>query len=62
MPTILMPALSPTMEEGKLSKWYSEICLMNQAFIKEDKKTVRQYLDGVEKGLTVTVFRRVQLG
>ena len=21
MPTILMPALSPTMEEGKLSKW-----------------------------------------
>jgi elongation factor Ts len=47
---------------GKLNKFYQENTLLNQAFIKEDKKTVRQYLDGVEKGLTVTVFKRVQLG
>lgn len=26
--------------EGKLSKWYSEICLMNQAYIKDEDKTV----------------------
>lgn len=26
--------------EGKLSKWYSEICLMNQAFIKDEDKTI----------------------
>src|SRR5579871_5634911 len=25
MPTILMPALSPTMEEGKLSKWLKNV-------------------------------------
>ncbi|MEO6607879.1 MAG: biotin/lipoyl-containing protein, partial [Aestuariivirga sp.] len=25
MPTILMPALSPTMEEGKLSKWLKKV-------------------------------------
>jgi elongation factor Ts len=47
---------------GKLNKFYQENTLLNQAFIKEDKQTVRQYLDGVEKGLTVTVFKRVQLG
>ncbi|MFM1746156.1 MAG: hypothetical protein RLZZ630_2093 [Bacteroidota bacterium] len=48
--------------QGKLNKFYQESTLLNQAFIKEEKKSVRQYLDGVEKGLTVTVFRRVQLG
>ncbi len=47
---------------GKLNKFYQESTLLNQAFIKEDKKTVRQYLDSVEKGLTVTAFKRVQLG
>jgi elongation factor Ts len=48
--------------QGKLNKFYQESTLLNQAFIKEDKKSVKQYLDGVEKGLTVTVFKRVQLG
>ncbi|MBL7924842.1 MAG: elongation factor Ts [Bacteroidia bacterium] len=48
--------------QGKLNKFYQENTLLNQAFIKEEKKSVKQYLDGVEKGLTVTIFRRVQLG
>jgi elongation factor Ts len=47
---------------GKLNKFYQENTLLNQNFVKEDKKTVRQYLDGVEKGLTVSVFKRVQIG
>ncbi len=47
---------------GKLNKFYTESTLLNQSFIKEDKKTVRQYLDGVEKGLTVKSFKRVQIG
>jgi elongation factor Ts len=47
---------------GKLNKFYQESTLLNQGFIKEDKKTIRQYLDGVEKGLTVKVFKRVQIG
>jgi elongation factor Ts len=47
---------------GKLNKFYQESTLLNQSYIKEDKKTVRQYLDGFEKGLTVTAFKRVQLG
>lgn len=47
---------------GKLNKFYQESTLLNQAYIKEDKKTVRQYLESIEKGLTVTAFKRVQLG
>jgi elongation factor Ts len=47
---------------GKLNKFYQESTLLNQNFVKEDKKTVRQYLDSVEKGLTVSVFKRVQIG
>ena len=47
---------------GKLNKFYQESTLLNQSFIKEDKKTIRQYLDGVEKCLTVKAFRRVQIG
>lgn len=47
---------------GKLNKFYNENTLLNQAFIKDEKKTIRQYLDTVEKGLTVTKFKRVQIG
>jgi elongation factor Ts len=47
---------------GKLNKFYQESTLLNQSFIKEDKKTIRQYLDDTEKGLTVKVFKRVQIG
>ena len=47
---------------GKLNKFYQESTLLNQNFIKEDKKTIRQYLDESEKGLTVKVFKRVQIG
>ncbi len=47
---------------GKLNKFYQESTLLNQSFIKEDKKSVGQYLDSVEKGLTVSVFKRVQIG
>ena len=47
---------------GKLNKFYQENTLLNQSFIKEDKKTIRQYLNDTEKDLTVKVFKRVQLG
>lgn len=47
---------------GKLNKFYQENTLLNQSFVKEDKKTIRQYLNDTEKDLTVKVFRRVQLG
>lgn len=46
---------------GKLNKFYKESTLLNQEFIKDNKKTIAQYLSETEKGLTVTGFRRVAL-
>ncbi len=43
---------------GRLNKFYSEVCLVNQAFIKEDKKSVKDILGGAEVGS----FRRIALG
>jgi elongation factor Ts len=47
--------------EGKLNKFYKESTLLNQDFIKDNKKTVRDYLKEVSKDLTVTTFRRFSL-
>ncbi|MGV3508583.1 MAG: translation elongation factor Ts [Sphingobacteriaceae bacterium] len=47
---------------GKLNKFYKDSTLLNQEFVKDSSKSVAQFLDGVSKGLTVTAFKRVQLG
>lgn len=44
--------------QGKLNKFFKESTLLNQAFIKENKQTVAQYLKGVDSNLTVTAFKR----
>lgn len=33
---------------GKMKKYYSEVCLLDQEYIKDDKKTVRDVLAGVQ--------------
>lgn len=48
--------------QGKLNKFYQESTLMNQQFIKDNKKTVKQYLESINKELKVTGFKRIQLG
>lgn len=48
--------------KGKVEKFYKESTLLNQEFIKDNKKTVRQYMDENDKGLTATAFKRVALG
>lgn len=47
---------------GKLNKFYKESTLLNQEFIKDNKKTIAQYLNESEKGLTVSAFKRIALG
>ena len=47
---------------GKLNKFYKDSTLLNQEFVKDSSKTVAQFLNDVDKGLTVTAFKRVQLG
>lgn len=48
--------------QGKLQKFFKESTLLNQQFVvSEDKITVKQYLQSVEKDLTVTAFKRYGL-
>ncbi|ERJ60808.1 translation elongation factor Ts [Sphingobacterium paucimobilis] len=47
---------------GKLNKFYKENTLLNQEFVKDSSKSIAQFLDSVSKGLTVTAFKRIQLG
>ena len=47
---------------GKLNKFYKDSTLLNQEFVKDSSKNVAQFLASVEKGLTVTAFKRVALG
>ncbi|RLD58937.1 MAG: elongation factor Ts [Bacteroidetes bacterium] len=46
---------------GRLGKFFKENTLLNQAFIKDGKKSVKQYLQENNKDLTVTVFKRFTL-
>lgn len=34
----------PKIVDGQIKKWYSEICLLEQAYVKENKKTIQQLL------------------
>jgi len=48
--------------QGKLNKFFKDNTLLNQEFIRDSKKTVAQYLTGFDSELTVTAFKRLQLG
>lgn len=47
--------------QGKLKKFYKDNTLLNQAFVKDNSMTIRQYLDNVNKGMQVTEFKRVSV-
>ncbi len=47
--------------EGKLAKFFKESTLLNQEYTKDNTKTIRQYLQSVDKDLTVTGFVRYTL-
>jgi elongation factor Ts len=46
---------------GKLNKFYKERTLLNQEFIKDNTKSVGQYLKGIDKDLSVTAFKLITL-
>lgn len=48
--------------QGKLNKFFKDNTLLPQPFVKDNSKTVAQYLDSVTKGLTVAEFKRVAIG
>lgn len=51
---------------GKLRKWHSDVCLLNQPFIKDDKKTVGDYITEVasviKENIRLRRFVRFELG
>ncbi len=47
---------------GKVNKFYNEYTLNNQAFIKDEKITVRQFVESVDKDIRVTAMKRVKIG
>lgn len=52
--------------EGKLNKWYSEVCLMDQAYIRDDSKTIRDLQNEIiarcGENIRVRRFARYALG
>jgi elongation factor Ts len=47
--------------QGKLAKFFKESTLLNQDFVKDNKMTIKQYLQSANKELTVTDFKRYSL-
>jgi len=54
-------AMLDKIAQGALQKFFQESTLLEQAFIKESKISVRQYIDQNNKGLSVTGFERFAL-
>ena len=48
--------------QGKLNKFFKENTLLQQAFVKDNSKTVADYLKSVSNGLTVLSFKRIAVG
>lgn len=47
--------------QGRLQKFFKESTLLEQAFIKDNKKSIKQYLKEINPDLTVTEFKRFTL-
>ncbi len=55
-------AMLDKIAKGKLIKFFKDNTLMNQMFVKDNKQSIADYLNSVEKGLVVTDFKHVTLG
>ena len=54
------------MVEGRLNKYYQEVCLLEQPFIKDDKKTIEQLIQEaiaqMGENIQVGAFYRIAIG
>ncbi len=52
--------------QGKLEKFYSEVCLLDQPFVKDDKKTIKDYLNEligkIGENIVIRRYVRFQVG
>lgn len=60
------PEIMEKIVEGKLGKFFSEVCLLNQPYIKDDKMTVEQlvstYIAKFGENIQIKRFARFALG
>ena len=47
---------------GKLNKFYSQICLMEQPYMREEKETIKNVIAKVNKDIVVKEFARFKIG
>jgi elongation factor Ts len=54
-------AMLDNIAKGKLKRFFKDNTLINQAFIKDSKLSVNQYVKGEDDALEITAFERVAL-
>ena len=57
----LKPQMIENIAKGMVAKFYKENCLLDQAYIDDNKVSVAQYLKSIDKDLTVSDFKRFTL-
>ena len=50
----------PKIVEGRINAWYKDRVLLEQGYVKDDKKSIQQLLD--EAGATIVRFSQVHIG
>ncbi|MDG1760613.1 MAG: translation elongation factor Ts [Flavobacteriaceae bacterium] len=55
-------AMLDNIAKGKIKRFFKDNTLVNQAFIKDSKQSVADYVKSVDSSLVVTGFKRVALG
>jgi len=53
--------LAEKIARGRLGKFFKENTLNNQIFVKDGKKTIKQYIQEADKDLAVVAFKRFTL-
>jgi len=54
-------AMLDKIAQGSLNKWYKEVTLLNQTYVKDGKISIKDFLAQNDKELTVTAFERFTL-
>ena len=54
-------AMLEKIAQGSLNKWYKDVTLLNQAYVKDNKMSIKDFLKSSDAELTVTAFDRFSL-
>jgi elongation factor Ts len=54
-------AMLEKIAQGSLHKWYKDVTLLNQAYVKDNKKSIKQFLKESDADLKVSAFDRYSL-